>query len=253
MGATMLATTVLLSIAMREIWGWPMPAVIAIGLGFATIDGGFLSANLTKLVEGGWVPLLLGGLIFSVKLIWQKGTAAVLELADDMQLPVGDLVAQLVRGDVRRVPGTGVFVARLTRDIPPIVFWYLRHIRSLHDSIVILNVVTALVPYVAAKDRMEVREIAPRVWRAQARFGFMEQPDLSELLQDAQSKGYPDDPGNATYFIGHETIVPREDGKGLSRLVRSTFWFLLRNSSDASDYFRLPRDMVVEIGRQFAI
>jgi KUP system potassium uptake protein len=251
--ATMLATTVLLSIAMREIWGWPLPAVIATGLGFATIDGGFLSANLTKLVEGGWVPLLLGGLIFSVMLIWQKGTAAVLELADDMQLPVGELVAQLARGDVRRVPGTGVFVARLTRDIPPIVFWYLRHIRSLHDSIVILNVVTALVPYVAAKDRMEVREIAPRVWRAQARFGFMEQPDLSELLRHAQADGYPVDPGNATYFIGHETIVPREDGEGLSRLVRSPFWFLLRNSSDASDYFRLPRDMVVEIGRQFAI
>jgi KUP system potassium uptake protein len=81
----------------------------------------------------------------------------------------------------------------------------------------------------------------------------MKQPDLSELLRHAQADGYPVDPGSATYFIGHETIVPREDGKGLSRLVRSTFWFLLRNSNDASDYFRLPRDMVVEIGRQFAI
>src|SRR6516164_2543416 len=251
--ATMLATTVLLSVAMREIWGWPLPAVIGIGAGFAVIDGGFLSANMTKLAEGGWVPLLLGALIFSVMLVWRKGTAAVQELADEMQLPVHDLVAQIARGDVRRVPGTGVFVARLTRDIPPIVFWYLRHIRSLHESTVIVNVVTALVPYVAARDRMEEREIAPRVWRAQARFGFMEQPDLSELLQRAQAKGYPVDPSNATYFIGHETIVPREDAKGLPRFVRSTFWFLVRNSNDASDYFRLPRDMVVEIGRQFAI
>jgi KUP system potassium uptake protein len=251
--ATMLATTVLLSVAMRKIWGWPLPAVIALGVGFLTIDGGFLTANMTKLAEGGWVPLLLGGLIFSVMLVWRRGTAAVQELADEMQLPVDDLVTQIARGDVRRVAGTGVFVARLTRDIPPIVFWYLRHIRSLHESTVIVNVVTELVPYVAAKDRMEEREIAPRVWRAQARFGFMEQPDLSELLKRAQAKGYPVDPSNATYFIGHETIVPREDGKGLPRLVRSTFWFLLRNSSDASDYFRLPRDMVVEIGRQFAI
>jgi KUP system potassium uptake protein len=251
--ATMLATTILLSVAMREIWGWPLPAVIGIGAGFATIDGGFLSANLTKLVQGGWVPLLLGALIFSVMLVWRKGTAAVQELADEMRLPVDDLVAQIAKGDVRRVPGTGVFVARLTRDIPPLVFWYLRHIRSLHESTVIVNVVTALVPYVAAQDRMEEREIAPRVWRAQARFGFMEQPDLSELLQRARAKGYPVDPSDATYFIGHETIVPREDGKGLPRLVRSTFWFLLRNSSDASDYFRLPRNMVVEIGRQFAI
>jgi KUP system potassium uptake protein len=199
------------------------------------------------------VPLLLGGLIFCVMLAWQKGTAAVQELADEMQFPVDQLVAQIAGGDVQRVPGTGVFVARVTRDVPPIVFWYLKHIRSLHDSTVILNVVTALIPYVAAKDRMEAREIAPRVWRAQARFGFMEQPDLSELLQRAQAKGYPVDPNNATYFIGHVTIVPREDGKGLPRLVRSVFWFLLRNSNDASDYFRLPRDMVVEIGRQFSI
>ena len=251
--ATMLATTILLSIAMREIWGWPLPAVIGIGIGFATIDGGFLSANMTKLVAGGWVPLLLGALIFCVALAWLKGTAAVQEMADEMQLPVAHLEAQIAKGDIQRVPGTGVFLARVTLDVPPIVFWHLRHIRSLHDSTVILNVVTALVPYVAATDRIEAREIAPGVWRAHARFGFMEQPDLSELLQRAQAKGYPVDPSNATYFIGHVTIVPREDGKGLPRLVRSAFWFLLRNANDASDYFRLPRDMVVEIGRQFAI
>jgi KUP system potassium uptake protein len=203
---------------------------------------------MTKLFQGGWVPLLLGGLIFYVMLVWQKGTAAVHELVDEMHLPVDQLVTQIASGDVQRVPGTGAFVPRLTWDVPPILFWYLRHIRSLHDSTVILNVATALVPYVAAKDRMESREIAPRVWRAQARFGFMEQPNLSEVLQHAQARGYPIDPSNATYFIGHVTIVPREDGKGLSRLVRSTYWFLLRNSIDASDYFRLPRDMVVEIG-----
>ena len=98
---TMLATTVLLSIAMRTIWEWPLPAVIGIGIGFATIDGGFLSANMTKLVDGGWVPLLLGGLIFYVFLVWQKGTAAVQEMVDEMQLPVDDLVARIAGGDVR--------------------------------------------------------------------------------------------------------------------------------------------------------
>ena len=130
-------------------------------------------------------------------LVWRKGTAAVQELADEMQLRVDDLVAQIAKGDVRRVPGTGVFVARLSRDIPPIVFWYLRHIRSLHESTVIVNVVTALVPYVAAKDRMEEREIAPRVWRAQARFGLncppsrahsTTQPTLSGTRQSCHAR-----------------------------------------------------------------
>jgi len=94
---------------------------------------------------------------------------------------------------------------------------------------------------------VEVHEIAPRVWRAHAQFGFMEQPDLPALLQRAQAKGYPVDPATVTYFIGRETVVPREDGQGLPRLVQSTFAFLLRNSSEAMEYFRLPRDMVVEI------
>jgi len=197
--------------------------------------------------------LLLGALICGVMLVWQKGTAAVQKQVDEMRIPIDDIVAQIDRGDVRRVPGTAVFVARLTRDVPPLVVWHLRHIRALHDSIVIVNVVTALVPYVADKDRVEVREIAPRVWRAHARFGFMEQPDLPALLQRAQAKGFPVDSTNATYFIGRETVVPREDRKGLPRPVEATFSFLLRNSSEAIEYFRLPRDMVVEVGRQFAI
>jgi KUP system potassium uptake protein len=251
--ATMLATTLLLSIAMREIWSWPLAAVIMVGLGFATVDGGFLSANMMKFVQGGWAPLLLGALICCVMLIWQAGTAAVQKQVDEMQIPISDITAQIETGGIPRVPGTAVFVARLTRDVPPIVVWHLRHIRSLHGSIVIVNVAIALVPYVAEEDRVEVREIAPRVWRVHAHFGFMEQPDLPALLKRAQARGYPVDPSNVTYFIGRETVVRREDGKGLPRLVESIFSFMLRNSSEAVEYFRLPRDVVVEIGRQFAI
>jgi len=251
--ATMLATTVLLSMAMREIWKWPLPAVIVIGLGFATVDGGFLSANMIKVAQGGWVPLLLGGLICGVMLIWQKGNAAVQKQVDEMQIPISDIVAQIDSGDVPRVPGTAVFVARLTRDVPPVVVWHLRHIHSLHGSIVIVNVVTELIPYVAAEDRVEVREIAPRVWRAHAHFGFMEQPDLHALLERAQARGYPVDSSNVTYFVGRETVVPREDGKGFPGWVEATFAFLLNNSSEAIEYYRLPKDLVFEIGRQFAI
>jgi len=208
---------------------------------------------MLKVAQGGWVPLLLGALICCAMVVWQRGNAAVQKQVDEMQIPINDIVAQIDRGEVRRVPGTAVFVARLTRDVPPLVVWHLRHIRSLHDSIVIVNVVTELIPYVADADRVEVREIAPRVWRAHAHYGFMEQPDLPALLQRAHDKGYPVDPSNVTYFIGRETVVRREDGKGLWRLVQGMFAFLLRNSSEAIEYYRLPRDRVFEIGRQFAI
>jgi KUP system potassium uptake protein len=251
--ATMLATTILLSMAMREIWSWPLPAVIVIGIGFAAVDAGFLSANMTKVAHGGWVPLLLGALICGVILVWQTGIAAVQRQLDAMQVPVSDIAARLASGDIPRVPGTAVFVARQTREVPPLVVWHLEHIRSLHETIVIVDVVTELIPYVADEKRTEGREIAPRIWRVHAHYGFMEQPDLHALLERAHVWGYPVDPSNVTYFVGRGTIVAREDGKGLPRLVEKTFAFLVHNSSEAIGYFRLPRDRVVEIGRQFAI
>jgi KUP system potassium uptake protein len=251
--ATMLATTVLLSIAMREIWKWPLPPVVAIAMGFGAVDAGFLSANTMKIAEGGWVPLMLGALICCVMLIWQKGNAAVQKQVDEMQIPIDDIAAQIASGHVPRVPGTAVFVARLARDVPPIVVWHLRHIGSLHSSIVIVDVATELIPHVAPENQVEVREIAPRVWRAHVHYGFMEQPDLHALLQRAQGRGYPVDSSNTTYFVRRETVVPRRDGKGLPRLVESIFAFLLRNSTETIQYLRLPRDMVVETGRQFAI
>jgi hypothetical protein len=125
--------------SLRGCWSWPLPVVIMIAIGFATMDGGFLSANIMKVAQGGWVPLMLGALICCVMLVWQKGTATVLKLVDE--IPIGDIAAQIASGNVPRVPGTAVFLARLTGDFPPIVVWYLRHIRSLHDSIVIANVV----------------------------------------------------------------------------------------------------------------
>ena len=251
--ADMVVTTFLLSIALREIWGLPLPAVIGIGAGFATVEGGFLSANLLKFTEGGWVPVLLAIVLFALMRIWQMGIAAVQKLADEMQIPTGDIGEQIGRGDISRVPGTAIFVARVSRDIPPLVFWHLRHIRSLHDSVFIVNVITELIPYVAEENRTEVREIASQVWRVHAHYGFMEQPDLPALLDLARDRGYPVDPSKVTWFIGRETIVRREDGKGLPWFIETVASFLSRNSSEAVEYFRLPRDDVVEIGRQFAI
>ncbi len=251
--ADMVVTTFLLSIALREIWGLPLPAVIGIGAGFATVEGGFLSANLLKFTEGGWVPVLLAIVLFALMRIWQMGIAAVQKLADEMQIPIEDIVAQITRGSISHVPGTAIFVARVTSDIPPLVFWHLRHIRSLHNTVFIVNVITEMIPYVAEENRTEVREIASQVWRVHAHYGFMEQPDLPALLDLARDRGYPVDPSKVTWFIGRETIVRREDGKGLPWFIETVASFLSRNSSEAVEYFRLPRDDVVEIGRQFAI
>jgi KUP system potassium uptake protein len=250
--ADMVLTTLLLSMALREIWGLPLPAVIAIGVGFATVEGAFLSANMLKFADGGWVPVLFAIVLFALMRIWQTGSAAVQALANEPQIPIGNVCAQIDSGEIRRVPGTAVFVARVTREIPPLVVWHLRHNHMLHDSVGILNVVTEMIPYVAEKDRLDVRQIGPNVWRNQAHYGFMEQPDLPALLERARAEGYPV-ASSVTYYIGRETVVRRKDGKALPWLVEVVFSFMLRNSSETIDYYHLPRDQVVEIGRQFAI
>lgn len=251
--ATMLMTTVLLFIAMREIWRWPLPAAAGAAGALGIVDAAFLAANLMKIAEGGWVPLLLAGLVYGVMLVWHTGNAAVHEQLRDGVVPIDTVMARIASGNVPRVPGTAVFLTRTERDAPPVLLWHLKHSRSLHEQVVILGVVTASVPWVAAHDRMEVQEVAPRVWRVRARYGFMERPDVPALLQQVCLTGCAVDLSDVTYFVGHETVVSREGGTALPHWVERMFAFLQRNSAHVTDYFRLPADAVVEIGREVAV
>lgn len=146
-----------------------------------------------------------------------------------------------------------MFLTRTERDAPPVLLWHLKHSRSRHEQVVILGVVTASVPWTAAHDRMKVQEVAPRVWRARARYGFVERPDVPALLRQACGTGTAFDLSDVTYFVGHETVVSRENGTGLPHWLERMFAFLQRNSAHVTDYFRLPPDTVVEIGREVAI
>jgi KUP system potassium uptake protein len=251
--ATMLMTTLLLFIAMREIWGWSVPAAACAAGALGIVDAAFLAANLMKVAEGGWVPLVLASLVYGVMLVWHAGSTAVRERLRDTVVPIDTVMARIASGNIPRVPGTAVFMTRTERDAPPVLLWHLKHNRSLHDRVVILSVVTESVPWVAVHDRLGVQEIAPRIWRARARYGFMERPDVPALLRQACETGCAFDPSDVTYFVGHETVVSREDGTGLPKWVERMFAFLQRNSAHVTEYFRLPADTVVEIGREVAI
>jgi KUP system potassium uptake protein len=151
------------------------------------------------------------------------------------------------------VPGTAVFLTRTLRDAPPVMVWHIKHNRALHERLFVLTVTTALVPWVAASRRLVFDEVAPRFWRASARYGFMERPDIPALLREAHGLGCAIDLGDVTYYIGHETVTPRDDAKALPRWVEALYAAMQRNSSHLTDYFKLPADAVVEIGRQIAI
>jgi KUP system potassium uptake protein len=251
--ATMLITSVLLFIAMREVWGWSLVAAGAVAGVFVTVDASFFMANLAKVASGGYVPLVLAAAVYGVMLIWHLGATAVSARLQEQVVPVAAFMAEIAAGQIPRVPGAAVFLTRTQRDAPPVMVWHLKHNRALHERLFVLTVNTEPIPWVQSFERLAIKEIAPRFWRASARYGFMERPDIPALLRQASEQGCAIDLADVTYYVGHETVTPRDDIKALPRWVEALFALMQRNSAHLTDYFKLPPDAVVEIGRQIAI
>ena len=251
--ATMLMTTALLFIAMREIWLWTVPAAAAVAGAFFIVDAAFLAANLAKIADGGYVPLLLAAAVYGVMWVWHVGVQAVSARLQESVVPVANFMASIAEEKIPRVPGTAVFLTRTEHDVPPLMVWHMTHNRALHERLFVLTVLIEPVPRINDDARLNFEEIAPQFWRAAAHYGFMERPDIPALLETAHAGGCGVDLSDVTYYIGHETIVPGEDKNNLPRWVEALFAVMQRNSGHVSDYFKLPRDAVVEIGREVAI
>ena len=250
---TMLMTSALLFIAMREIWGWSMLAAGTVAGFFLIVDSAFFLANLTKIGEGGYVPVILAVSVYGVMWIWHRGSAAISMRMHEALIPVPEFMAKLASRNVPRVPGTAVFLTRTERDTPPVMVWHVRHNRALHEHVFVLRVEIQSVPWVASRNRITLEEVAKNFWRAEARFGFMERPHIPELLMTSKSLGCTIDLSDVTYYVGHETVVGREDGMGLPAWQERFFAVMERNAVHVSDFFSLPNDQVVEIGRQVSI
>ena len=250
---TMLMTTVLLYIAMREIWKWSLPVAGALAGVFLIVDVAFFTSNLTKLLEGGYVPLLLACCVYGAMWIWHHGTEAVGARLVENLVKVGDFTAQAVARQTPRVPGTAVFLTRTDMDVPPSLVWHLEHNKALHDRIVVLTVSTVPVPYMRTGERLTMEEIAPNFWRATATFGFMEPSEIPALLEAAKDHGCDIGLDDVTYYVGHATIMHRDDGQGIPRWLEALYAAMERNSSHVGDVLRLPPEATVELGRQVAI
>jgi KUP system potassium uptake protein len=250
---TMLVTSALLFIAMREIWGWSLWAAGSVAAFFLVIDSTFFLANLTKIAEGGYVPLILAVSVYSVMWIWHSGSAAVVARMREALIPVPQFMGEIAAKKIPRVPGTAVFPTRTERDTPPVMIWHVKHNRALHEHLFVLRVEILSVPWVSSRDRMTIEQVAPNFWRAEARFGFMERPHIPELLTTSKALGCTIDLVDVTYYVGRETVISREDGKGLPAWQERIFAVMERNAVHVSDFFGLPTDQVVEIGRQVAI
>ncbi len=238
---TMLMTSALLFIAMREIWGWSMLAAGTVAGFFLIVDSAFFLANLTKIGEGGYVPVILAVSVYGVMWIWHRGAAAISMRMHEALIPVPEFMAKLASRNVPRVPGTAVFLTRTERDTPPVMVWHVRHNRALHEHVFVLRVEIQSVPWVASRNRITLEEVAKNFWRAEARFGFMERPHIPELLMTSKSLGCTIDLSDVTYYVGHETVVGREDGMGLPAWQERFFAVMERNAVRTVPFTQLKR------------
>lgn len=250
---TMLMTTGLLFVAMREVWRWSLASSAVIALCFLVIDATFLFANLIKVLEGGYIPLLMAAAICTVMLIWHRGVKAVSASVGEKGVSVDAFFAQLQQKTVPRVAGAAVFLTRTQNNIPPVMRWHVARNRALQQDVLSLTIDILNVPYVGEEQRIRVEQRAPGYWHGVAQYGFMEHPDIPRLLQGVSEINALFATDDATWYVGHETIVAGEGGSGMAAWQRHIFAFMKRNCTHVINHYHLPSDRVVEISRRVAV
>jgi KUP system potassium uptake protein len=249
---TMVVTTILAYFVARRNWGWGRPLALAVTAFFLTIDFSFFAANLVKIPHGGWFPLVVGALIYFLMSTWQRGRAIVAERMRRTALPLSQFVKDVERQNPFRVPGMAVFMTSSPDATPPALLHNLKHNRILHEKLALLTITTTDEPYVRAKDRVELEQLAPNAVRLVANYGFMQTPSIFEILDSARKKGFEYEFEHITFFLGRETILPsRYPGMALWR--EKIFAFMLRNAQRATAFFQIPPDQVIEVGMQVEI
>ncbi len=250
--ATMVITTILTYFVVRRTWGWSRATAIAIVAGFLIIDFAFLSANLVKIPQGGWFPLLVGAFLYFLMSTWQRGRAIVAERMRRNALPVGQFVKDVEKLNPFRVPGIAVFMTSDPISTPAALLHNLKHNRILHERVAVLTITTTDEPYVRAKDRTEFEMPSPHFFRIVANYGFMQTPNIFEILESAKRQGFEYRFEDITFFLGRETILPSSH-PGMAIWRERIFAFMLRNAQRATAFFQIPPDQVIEVGMQVEI
>jgi KUP system potassium uptake protein len=251
--STMVITTVLFYVVARERWRWNALAAAALAGIFLIVDLAFFGANIIKVAQGGWLPLLLAGLVYTVMVTWKRGRRLLAERILSEARPLEDFLRESLRKPVTRVPGTAIFMNGTASKTPAALRHNLEHNKVLHERVVFVTVKTQPVPHVSEAERVQVEELGGGCYRVRVHYGFMEDPNIPEALTTAAARGFPVlKPAEATYFLGRETIIATRR-PGMALWQERLFAFIARNATTATAYFGIPPDRVVELGEQIEI
>jgi len=246
---TMLATSTLFYVVARERWGWSRAKAMTICGPLLAIDLAFLTANLIKIPDGGWLPLVVALGIFVLMTTWRTGRVLVGKRLRQGELPLARFIKSLSKQKVVRVPGTAVFMYSRPGSTPPALLANLFHNRVLHENVVILSVRTMDVPRVPPAEREELIDHGDGFFSVRLRFGFMEEPDVPHALTHVLSSKVSFDPLHTSYFLGKESIRP-SPGEGMATWRERLFAVMHRNATGAASFFSLPQERTIELGRQ---
>ena len=249
---TMAITTILTCLVAYRLWNWNIAWVVTAAIVLLTIDLAFLGANALKIMHGGWFPLVLGLALFVVMTTWKRGRQILAARLLSAMKPFDRFVAETVPLVKFRVPGVAVLLTGRTEGTPPALAHNLKMNKIIHEKVILLTVVTRDVARCDVAHELTIEPVGPDFYRVIARYGFMDEPNIPDIIRLCQQKGVPVDPASAIYILGRETLVATDD-PGMALWREHLFAFMTRNAQSAMTYFSLPEKQVIEIGVQVRI
>src|SRR5262249_1961591 len=249
---TMVVDGLLGFVVIWKLWRFKLWQAALLMVPLILVDGTFLSANLLKLFEGAWAPLLFGASMVLLILTWRRGTSLLAQKKRRTEVPLDTLLKSLEKHPPHVVPGTAVFLTSEPQFAPTALLHNLKHNKVLHENNAILTIVTTDTPRVPDNERVKITVLSPRFSRVALRYGYMETPNVPKALAIARKHGWHFDIMSTSFFLSRRALKPAAHS-GMPRWQVRLFIGLATSASDASDFFRIPTGRVVEVGTQVTI
>ncbi|HTE53135.1 MAG TPA: potassium transporter Kup [Kofleriaceae bacterium] len=249
---TMIITSCMFWVVSRRLMGWSTPAATLLVGMFLTVEISFFAANAVKIASGGWFPLVMGSVVFSIMTTWRRGRDYLAYKVTTDSLPLEMFLAEVEANKPYRVRGTAVFMTSSASGTPSVLLHYFKHSKVLHEQVVLCTVVAERVPKVKPQRMVDAAELGHGFWKVTARMGFMQDPDVPAIMRQARKEGANIDLSDVSYYLGRETLLTG-GGAPMARWRKVLFSFLSRNARPATQFFHLPPNRVVELGAQIEL